>query len=117
MEVELSRGGAPWVHIDLPDRDEIAGEFYVWEVATALLGSVLEINPFDEPNVTESKRNTEALLASLEESGGLPAEEPKALSEGVEVFAPEPVCARLEAGPPPPAAPETGVDHFLPPAS
>ncbi|TMQ63834.1 MAG: hypothetical protein E6K79_09350 [Candidatus Eisenbacteria bacterium] len=113
LEVELSRGGAPWVHIELPDRDEIAGEFYVWEVATALLGSVLEINPFDEPNVTESKRNTEALLASLEKSGGLPAEEPKALSEGVEVFAPEPVWARLEAGAPSMASLEMVLNRFL----
>ncbi|HEY6221873.1 MAG TPA: hypothetical protein VIX13_04990, partial [Candidatus Eisenbacteria bacterium] len=113
LELELVRAGAPWVRIELPDRDAIAGEFYVWEVATALLGSILEINPFDEPNVTESKRNTEALLTSLEKSGAFPAEDPQALSEGVQIYAPEQVWAHLEAGAPSMASLEMVLNRFL----
>ena len=113
LEAELGRTGAPWVRIELADRDAIAGEFFVWETATALLGSILEINPFDEPNVTESKRNTEALLASLEKSGGFPAEDPKAVSEGVEIYAPEEVWSRLQEGAPSMASLEMVLNRFL----
>ena len=113
FEAELGRAGAPWVRIELPDRDAIAGEFYHWEIATAVLGSILEINPFDEPNVQESKRNTEALLASLEKSGALPAEEPRANSEGVQIYAPEQVWARLQGGAPSMASLEMVLNRFL----
>jgi len=48
------------------DRPEDLGEaFYRWEVATAICGHVLQIDPFDEPNVAESKRNTADMLAHL----------------------------------------------------
>jgi glucose-6-phosphate isomerase len=49
----------------------LGAQFLVWEVATALAGRVLGINPFDQPNVTESKQNTNRILDE-----GLPAEQP-----------------------------------------
>ena len=53
------------VGLELSDPLELAREFYRWEVATAIAGSVLGIDPFDEPNVTESKQNTERVLDGL----------------------------------------------------
>jgi hypothetical protein len=44
---------------------DLGAEFYRWEIATAIAGHVLEVDPFDEPNVTESKENTKRVLESL----------------------------------------------------
>ncbi|HYH25091.1 MAG TPA: glucose-6-phosphate isomerase, partial [Blastococcus sp.] len=70
-----------------PDRQPSVGvsgplgaQFLGWEYATAVAGRVLGINPFDQPNVTESKENTQAIL-----SGGLPDEQPLATVGAVEI--------------------------------
>ena len=54
----------------------LGGEFFRWEFATAVAGAVLGINPFDEPNVTESKDNTKRVLDQFRHDHKLPAEEP-----------------------------------------
>ena len=59
----------------------LGGEFFRWEFATAVAGAVLGINPFDEPNVTESKDNTKRVLDDFRDDGALPRDEPLA-SEG-----------------------------------
>ena len=56
----------------------LGGEFFRWEFATAVAGAVLGINPFDEPNVTESKDNTRRVLEHFRSSGELPQDEPLA---------------------------------------
>ena len=58
----LREAGHPRVTIRLADRYAIAGEFFRWEYATAIAGALLNVNPFDEPNVTEAKDATKALL-------------------------------------------------------
>ncbi len=45
--------------------NDLAREFYRWEIATAIAGSLIEVDPFDEPNVAESKANTARVLESL----------------------------------------------------
>ncbi len=86
---------APWVEITLEDRTELAGQFYRWEVATAIAGAVLEINPFDEPNVQESKDNTAAILMEVERTGKAPTGEPRSREDGVDVFASEKLWSAL----------------------
>ena len=61
-------------------RGPLGAQFLGWEYATAVAGRVLGINPFDQPNVTESKENTQAILAS-----GLPDEPPAATIGAIEV--------------------------------
>ncbi|MGE4056400.1 MAG: bifunctional transaldolase/phosoglucose isomerase, partial [Vicinamibacterales bacterium] len=61
--------GHPVVRIALSDPLDIGAEFLRWEIATATAGSILRVNPFDEPNVAESKRNTRELLAEWQQSG------------------------------------------------
>ncbi len=56
----------------LKDPYELAGEFLRWEAATALCGHLLKINPFDEPNVTESKKNTQQILTHFTTYGKMP---------------------------------------------
>ena len=60
---ELEKAGHPLVHLRLDDRYDVGQEFFRWEFATAVAGAVLGINPFDQPNVAESKANTKAVLA------------------------------------------------------
>ncbi|MBZ0286486.1 MAG: transaldolase, partial [Anaerolineae bacterium] len=67
----LREAGHPRVTLYLPDRYAIAGEFFRWEYATAVAGKLLDINPFDEPNVTESKENTGRLLEYFKANGHL----------------------------------------------
>jgi transaldolase / glucose-6-phosphate isomerase len=60
--VPVHRGGEP-ADTRLPDPYEVAQEFFRWEFATAVAGSVLGINPFNQPNVQEAKDRTSALLS------------------------------------------------------
>lgn len=78
---ELEVAGHPVVRIHLSDGFDLGQEFFRWEVATAVAGSILGINPFDEPNVQESKDNTRRLLGIYQAERRLP-EERAALSEG-----------------------------------
>jgi transaldolase/glucose-6-phosphate isomerase len=68
----LERAGHPVVEIRLEDPYDLGGEFMRWEIATAAAGWVLEIDPFDQPNVQESKDNTVRLLGEHQATGQLP---------------------------------------------
>jgi transaldolase/glucose-6-phosphate isomerase len=68
----LEKAGQPVVTLTLRDRLDLGGEFLRWEVATAIAGSILGIDPFDQPNVQESKDNTKKVLAKYQASGKLP---------------------------------------------
>ena len=67
----LREAGHPRVTLFLPDKYALAGEFFRWEYATAIAGKMLKINPFDEPNVAEAKKNTSELLSVYAEEGTL----------------------------------------------
>jgi glucose-6-phosphate isomerase/transaldolase/glucose-6-phosphate isomerase len=69
---KLARQGHPVLTLSLQDRYDLAGEFFRWEVATALAGHLLGIHPFDQPNVQESKDNTARVLETLQSTGRLP---------------------------------------------
>ncbi|MBK7143215.1 MAG: glucose-6-phosphate isomerase [bacterium] len=63
---------APVVEITLPSVNSLGGQFLLWEAATAAAGFFMGINPFDEPNVTESKENTKAILEKYSKSRRFP---------------------------------------------
>jgi glucose-6-phosphate isomerase len=75
---DLKNHNLPLAELTLGDKHELGGQFILWEAATALAGSQLKVNPFDEPNVTESKENTKTLLAGLQKTGRMPLSEPLA---------------------------------------
>jgi glucose-6-phosphate isomerase/transaldolase/glucose-6-phosphate isomerase len=79
----LERGGQPVVTLNLRDRFDLGAEFFRWEFATAIAGYLLHINPFDQPNVQESKDNTARVLRQVERDGKLPAEEGLSPQEGI----------------------------------
>jgi len=65
----------PVMRFDLADRLDLGGEFFRWEFATAVAGHLLKIQPFDQPNVQESKENTHRVLSTYQSTGRLPEEE------------------------------------------
>ena len=71
----LEKAGQPVVTLTLRDTLDLGGEFLRWEVATAIAGSILGIDPFDQPNVQESKDNTKRVLAQFKKAGKLPTAE------------------------------------------
>jgi transaldolase/glucose-6-phosphate isomerase len=77
----LKGAGHPVITFDLADKYDLAAEFFRWEFATAVAGAHLGIDPFDEPNVKESKDNTQAVLQQYEQSGSLP-DEAAAVTDG-----------------------------------
>jgi len=83
----LREAGHPRVTFRIPDKFGIAGEFFRWEYATAIAGVMSGVNPFDEPNVTEAKDATKALLKVYEEQGSLPTEDPVMTSDGLALYA------------------------------
>ncbi len=66
---ELADAGHPVVDLVLEDALDLGEIFYLWEIATAVAGALLGVNPFDQPNVQESKDNTKRLLGELTASG------------------------------------------------
>ncbi|HYL81156.1 MAG TPA: hypothetical protein VEU07_10120, partial [Candidatus Acidoferrum sp.] len=77
----LEHLGHPVITILLQDRYDLGTEFFRWEFATAVAGLVLGVNPFDQPNVQESKDNTKRLLGEFKAKGKLPEDDP-ILAEG-----------------------------------
>jgi transaldolase/glucose-6-phosphate isomerase len=60
---ELADAGQPVIRLDYTDRYQLGAEFFRWELATAIAGHILRINPFDQPNVQEAKDATARILA------------------------------------------------------
>jgi len=84
----LRAAGHPVAEIGIRDAMDLAGEFVRWEVATAVAGAVLGIDPFDQPNVEEAKERTRQLLA--QHSDTRDPEHPGAWAMATEVEVPQP---------------------------
>jgi transaldolase/glucose-6-phosphate isomerase len=86
---ELARAGHPVVRIEWLDRYSLGAEFYRWEFATAIMGAVIGVNPFDQPDVEESKIVTRRLASEYEKTGKLPDGLPVMQAPGMLVYADE----------------------------
>ena len=87
LAAALETDGHPVRHIGLPDALDVGAEFFRWEVATASAGIVLGIDPFDQPNVQESKDATKELLEAFRARGALPQPMPLVSEPGIAVTA------------------------------
>jgi len=85
----LEDAGQPVVRISLTDVYDLGQEFFRWEIATAVAGSIIGINPFNQPDVEASKIATRKLTEQYEQTGSLPAETPLFEAEGIKLFADE----------------------------
>jgi transaldolase/glucose-6-phosphate isomerase len=77
----LEEAGHPVIRIELDSVEGLAEEFFRWEMATAVAGSVLELNPFDQPDVEAAKIATRTLMARFEETGELPSHPAEGVGE------------------------------------
>jgi transaldolase/glucose-6-phosphate isomerase len=82
----LEAAGHPVVRINVPSAAHIGQEFFRWEIATAIAGAVLGINPFDQPDVEASKLKTRALTDEYEQKGSLPGESPLFAAAGISLY-------------------------------
>lgn len=83
----LARAGHPVVRMELGGPMDLGREFVRWEVATAVAGSLLGVNPFDQPDVEAAKLEARKLTGAVERTGSLPPEIPALDSEGLALFA------------------------------
>jgi len=93
----LERAGQPVVRIVVDDLYDLGQEFFRWEIATAVAGAILGINPFNQPDVEASKVETRQLTMAYEQTGTLPAETPMYEEQGIALFTDEKNAAALRA--------------------
>ena len=72
----LEKAGHPVVRIEIPDIYDLGGQCFLWEMATAVAGARLGINPFDQPNVETAKVFARQIVAKILEEGGLHEDQP-----------------------------------------
>jgi transaldolase/glucose-6-phosphate isomerase len=74
----LEQAGQPVIRINMTDVYNVGQEMFRWEIATAVIGSLIEVNPFDQPDVEASKIETRKLMGAFETDRNLPGEVPLA---------------------------------------
>ena len=92
---QLAALGHPTITITLNDISDIGQEFFRWEFATAVAGSIMGINPFNQPDVEAAKIEARKLTDEYEEKGELPPEEPFYEEDGVKLFSGEDYASQL----------------------
>jgi transaldolase/glucose-6-phosphate isomerase len=93
----IEAAGHPVVRIVMKSIDHLGQEFFRFEMATAVAGSILGINPFDQPDVEEAKIKTRELTASFEKTGALPAEQPVVSTAEADLYTDEANATALRA--------------------
>ncbi len=91
----IEKAGHPVVRIAMPDIYDLGAEFFRWEIATAVAGSIIGINAFNQPDVEASKIATRELTSAYEKTGSLPPEKPVIEDAGIKLFTDEKNAAEL----------------------
>jgi transaldolase/glucose-6-phosphate isomerase len=91
----LEEAGQAVLRISMADSYDLGAEFFRWEIATAVAGSIIGINAFNQPDVEASKIATRNLTSAYEKTGSLPAEKPVMEDGGVMLFTDENNAAAL----------------------
>lgn len=105
----LGQAGHAVIRVPVASRHDIGQEFFRWEIATAVAGAILGINPFDQPDVEASKVATRQLTDAYEAAGTLPAETPILVDGALALYADARNAAELQA----PAGPDGGAADYL----
>ena len=91
----LHEAGHPVIQIEMADKYDIGAEFFRWEFATAVTGSVMGINPFNQPDVESAKIEARKITDEYEQTGSLPEENPFFEQDGIHLFSSKDYSARL----------------------
>ncbi len=92
---QIAHSGQPFVRIELDDLYDLGTEFFRWEFATAVAGSVMGINPFDQPDVESAKIEARKLTDQFEETGSFEPETPFFETENFQFFSSEKYAGKL----------------------
>ncbi|HEX8367346.1 MAG TPA: bifunctional transaldolase/phosoglucose isomerase, partial [Pyrinomonadaceae bacterium] len=92
----LAAKGQPVVRIEFEDKLNLGQEFFRWEFATAVAGAIMEINPFNQPDVESAKIEAKKITEEYEATGELPPETPFYESENIKLFTGEEYAAALD---------------------
>ncbi len=109
----LEKAGHPVVRIVQKSADHIGQEFFRFEIATAVAGAIIGINPFNQPDVEASKEKTRELTSAFEKSGALPPEKPVWSDKAVALYTDDANAKALRAQVPM-AAPKAGSGRIFP---
>lgn len=83
---DIEDAGHPMINIELENLYGLGQEFFRWEFATAIAGAIMEINPFDQPDVEAAKIEARKITDAFEKSGKLPDEKPFFEENGISLF-------------------------------
>ena len=92
----LERSGQPVVRIQVDEKYDLGEEFFRWEIATSVAGSIMKINPFNQPDVEAAKIAARALTDEYEKAGSLPAEKPMLEDNGIRLYTDERNLSKLK---------------------
>jgi glucose-6-phosphate isomerase len=84
--LSLEKAGHPILRMQMHAPYDLGGQFFLWEMATAVAGHCLGINPFDQPDVEAAKVLSRKMLAAYTEKGELPVETPTLAGRGIDVY-------------------------------
>ena len=93
----LEAAGHPVVSIEINDLYELFAQLLTWEVATSVAGSIMGINPYNQPDVESAKIETRALTSAYEQTGKLPETTPILSDSGISLFAADDYAATIKA--------------------
>ena len=82
----LESAGHPVVYLYMENIYDLGGQFFLWELAAALAGYFLKINPFNQPDVEASKVSAKRMLEEYKKRGEIPSEEPLLASQGIRIY-------------------------------
>ena len=92
---EIERASHPMIRVELESLYHISQEFFRWELATAVAGAVMGINPFNQPDVESAKIEARKITDEYEKTGSLPSETPFFEADGISLFTNESNAAAL----------------------
>ncbi|MGB7209929.1 MAG: bifunctional transaldolase/phosoglucose isomerase [Pyrinomonadaceae bacterium] len=92
---DIEDSGHPMINIELENLYGVGQEFFRWEFATAVAGAIMEINPFDQPDVESAKIEARKITDAYEKSGTLPDEQPFFENDGISLFSSSDYAAEL----------------------
>lgn len=109
---EFSAFGHPSIRVGIDSPDLLGQEFFRWEFATAVAGSIMGINPFNQPDVESAKVEARKLTDEYEKAGKLPEEDPFFEGDGFKLFAPPEYAKKLSDSVTEKSVPALLVAHF-----
>ena len=97
---KLGAAGHPVIRIEIAEALDLAQEVFRWEVATTIVGALLELNPFDQPDVESAKATSRSLLDEMQAGGALAEPGRPLAAQGARLFSPKTIPAAPEIGSP-----------------